>query len=578
MSPARDENRRRIPKWSGLTSLVLLAGSVASQSPDPNQFYVESVDVRLVHLDVLVEAGDGMPVLGLGPDDFALEVEGEPVPFDFFSPPVAPPSTMGPQRVASETPEVVPNLERGVDSAQHTADRSESLGDWILYFDDVSLPPPSRERVRRSLRNLFETWADGPSIHVVFRRGLASTRFGPFDQPAQALSALDAVDRGLARATSGSWDSFLQDMAEVERGCRVAREFVCGRACVDRKLEVVRRFVAIETERVDRTLGDLADMMSTFDSGSRRSTMVYVGDGLEVIPGRLAYHVIGDVCEDFGNEMRNRALESRRDRFFDQVGALANAQRVTLHMLDAGGIRQPGTTIGSSFAVPRSVEMERFVSLQSGFVDLATATGGAAVLNTPLPGEPLRQAAVEQLARYEMGFVLHTPPSGRLLNLRLRLRDGAAGRTLSYRRTFFDQKPKDRMIQRLRGQLDPVAGPLTESVVFIEAGKAMRVNRSTRKVPLTIHWPADRVTLIPGPDGVSGRVLLALVSAGPKGKLEAPRELPLVLGDGGLAPNDGRFELVVGLTLAKGSNRVALAVWDQASGEQWMQRIDLDLR
>lgn len=570
---------------------LLIAVSVDGQSPAPDEIFVDAIDVRLVHLDVLVRGSDGAPLYGLGPEDFSLEVDGRRVELDFFSAPPRPSldpieSNPGPDAGASGPMDTVSSdaVSNGTTVLQPVSVGSRpvpmaGLGDWVIYFDDVALPGGSRERVRSNLKELFADWLDGPSIHVVFRRGGASSRLGPFERPEQALAALDAEDRALARAMTGGWDSLLQDFAEIERGCRVARETRCSYACVSRKVEAVRRFVAIETEGVERTLGDLADILSTFDPRARRTTLVYIGDGLEVIPGRLAYHLIADSCLDYSNEMRNRSLESRRDRLFAQVGALANAQRVTLHMLDAGGIRQPGTAIGSSYAAPRSVESERLVSLQSGFVDLAKATGGKAILNAPKPAKPLREAAEEQLVRYEMGFALNTPPSGGVLSLRLRLLDDGPGRReLSYRRTFFDQLPKDRLIQRLRGQLDPAAELPAASVVSIEPGVAEKVDRRSRKVPLTIAWPMDRVTLIPGPAGESGQVMLALTSAGPRGKVGPARELPLRIGAGGLQPVGDRYALTIGLTLVKGENRVAVAIWDQASGEQWLQVLDLDLK
>ena len=553
--------RRRMQALA-IGSTLAAASIVSAQS---ETVVVDRVDVRLVHLDVLVKGRDSRPVYGLVAEDFLLDVDGEPVELGFFSPPMAP--DPGPQ--LPDTPTPTETVER--------ADAPAELGDWFLYFDDSAMQPGSRERVRRNLLELFADWQEGPQIHVVYRRGAASKRLGPFRRPADAVGVLEKEKRALAKAVSERWGALLQDLSDVENGCRAVRELSCSAACLSRKTEAVRRYVAVQVERVERTLGDLADMISTFDPRARRSTLVYVGDGLEVIPGRVAFQLLGDLCPPAASGMWSLSLENRRESLFAQVGALANAQRVTLHMLDAGGIRQEGSDVGASFPVPFRTETERFLSLQSGFLDLAKATGGSAILNAPLPAEPLRQAAVDQLARYELGFTLNTPPDGRLLSLRLRLRDDKGVQSVSYRRSFLDLLPKDRLMQRLRGALDPAA-ERASTALQLTAGKGERLDRRRRKLPLTIAWPEDQVVLVPREGGPVGNLLMALLTAGPRGGLTGPRELPLIVGAGGLQAREGRYEITVGLPLAKGQHRIAVALWDQVSGEQWLQTLEVDLK
>ena len=81
-----------IPRWFNLPAAVLLGLAAAlpaaaqpgdTRSPSGPGF-VEVVNVEVVNVDVYVTDADGKPVLGLGPDDFELRVDGRAVPISNF--------------------------------------------------------------------------------------------------------------------------------------------------------------------------------------------------------------------------------------------------------------------------------------------------------------------------------------------------------------------------------------------------------------------------------------------------------------------------------------------------------------
>ncbi|MCG8459388.1 MAG: hypothetical protein MI919_24185, partial [Holophagales bacterium] len=78
---------------SSLFLLLLPAGAALAQTPAPDsgaegasaaEVFEDSVEVRLVELDVQVLDPKGHPVTGLAKEDFELLVDGEPVPVEFF--------------------------------------------------------------------------------------------------------------------------------------------------------------------------------------------------------------------------------------------------------------------------------------------------------------------------------------------------------------------------------------------------------------------------------------------------------------------------------------------------------------
>ncbi|MBP9144252.1 MAG: hypothetical protein KBI44_07195, partial [Thermoanaerobaculia bacterium] len=74
---------------------------VAAQEAPPA--FGERVEVEVVNVDVVVTDAAGKRVTNLTREDFRLEVDGKPMPIDYFAPPGAQPLTK--PRSASE-PEV----------------------------------------------------------------------------------------------------------------------------------------------------------------------------------------------------------------------------------------------------------------------------------------------------------------------------------------------------------------------------------------------------------------------------------------------------------------------------------------
>ena len=72
---------RRMPGKGAifLTILACLMGSPAQSQEKPPERFVEELEVVEVLLDVLVTDKGGQVVIGLGPDDFQVEEDGEPV-------------------------------------------------------------------------------------------------------------------------------------------------------------------------------------------------------------------------------------------------------------------------------------------------------------------------------------------------------------------------------------------------------------------------------------------------------------------------------------------------------------------
>ncbi|MEM6793710.1 MAG: hypothetical protein AAF725_06985 [Acidobacteriota bacterium] len=136
-------------------SWVAIAGAASAQSAgDPNlELFGESVDVRVVNLEVVVESR-GERVTDLAAEDFVLTVDGEEVPIEFFT------EVRGGTGVAP-----APTGSTGAVSALAPG---QPVGTrYLVFIDDVFSLSPYRNRVLRSLREDLNRLRPEDSMAVV---------------------------------------------------------------------------------------------------------------------------------------------------------------------------------------------------------------------------------------------------------------------------------------------------------------------------------------------------------------------------------------------------------------------------
>lgn len=78
-------------QWNQTLTAIVLAGCLAAGlhpalgQDAPAASFMETIEVRMLNLEVVVSDRDGQRVTGLGRDDFRLLVDGEEVPIQFFN-------------------------------------------------------------------------------------------------------------------------------------------------------------------------------------------------------------------------------------------------------------------------------------------------------------------------------------------------------------------------------------------------------------------------------------------------------------------------------------------------------------
>jgi VWFA-related protein len=144
------------PFLPAAAALLLLAAlpALAQESPLPDLFS-DTIDVRVVNVEVVVTDRKGNRIQGLEPGDFELWVDGERVPIDYFTE-IDDGTVRGitEQRIDEEAMPAVPSLEP--DEPVRT--------NYLVFIDEYFAVRKQRDRVLKRLeRDLAEL---GPHDHV----------------------------------------------------------------------------------------------------------------------------------------------------------------------------------------------------------------------------------------------------------------------------------------------------------------------------------------------------------------------------------------------------------------------------
>lgn len=546
-------------------TLLVLSGAAAVQA-QPDQTFIDTLDVQVVEVDVVVTDRNGRPVRGLTRDDFELSVDGEPVEItNFFESellgqPAEPADRAAPPAAGAEPAQA----EAAADPASLTV---------VLYMDDANLFPPYRSRLLRRLEKAVESWR---TLNARFMYARFVNRLEVVVPPTRDLDAIlkaaSKRPKGLARAVRNqrSRQFTLEEINVNSRGCQNTGQLMA----------LADTYAVEQANRAAIAADGLADLTSTLAGIPGRKAIVYMSDGLPQQPGLSAFDYIAQVLcpNDPRIVPETNAAAQRHDetRRFQQLTAHANANRVTLFTLDAGGIRT-GLSQSMSFdGVAPSYQNDRlhWTNIQGGLQQLASETGGKALLNSNDLADLLEDVTEQLVSTYSLGFSPDERRSGEVRRLKVELAPHAAqGRSVEYRRSYRDKTQDEQLAERLisAAYLGSTPNPLG---VAVDLGATTPREKKVHRQPVSIVVSEEAVLLVPGAGGPGGRLrlLLLAVDEEKRGRTSV-RQMTVPVGPAGdVQATEGAFRFEVSVSLAEGDYQVVVGVRDETTGEMSLVR------
>jgi VWFA-related protein len=531
-----------------LALLVAIAARAAAEAEEPPAArFGESVEVRVVNVEVAVVDRDGRPVVDLERGDFRLEVDGRPVEIAHFArfaaaaaPAAAPPAAPAPPPPPAGAPAPPPPGE-----AQRLR-----LAVWL---DDLHLLPAHRNRVLKELGTLLTEHERAGADLLLARYDRSFELLRNFGERARPLAADLAAAAG--RTASGVFTETARRSAfeEIEA---IYADDRCERvgdmlAAARRYAEPLRHESSSSLHALDATVRALAGLPG-------RRALLYVSDGVPLVPGQEAYLYVDQLCAGkSATEQKETLVDDLR-----RLAAEANAAGVTFYTLQAGGLPVGGGAELSGRGLDWTNEFAARANLTDPLQALAAATGGRALLESNRLRPLLDSLARDLATGYSLGFTPAGAPDGR--EHRIAVKVARAGARVRHRASYRDRTSAEQRDARLVAALrfGGAANPLG---VRLEVDAARAADGAGALVPVRIVVPAAGVLFLgAAPGEATARLELALAATDERGGLSPirSREVAVERAQLGAAPETAQLRFPVDLRLRKGHARIAALVRD----------------
>ena len=351
--------RRRVLVYVLL--IVAVAGATGAEEesqlrPVGGLTFADRYELTIVNVVTYVTDKKGNPVTDLAKEEFRVFQDGEEREItNFFvvgpalDEPAAdepPPETRQEAVQEAPTPEMAPEQ------------RAVSM---ILYIDNENLRPLDRNRVLRDMRAFVLDTLRPPIRMMVVSYHTELKILQPFTSDPRLV--LDAL-RSLGTHSGGRTQ---RDSARQEILDRMARESermgqITGYAA--RKTSSyndVLNYAEEESYNLLRSMDALREVVSFLVGLPGRKSVVYISNGLPMIPGMDLFNDYADVIRD--PTILSEAHRYDRSTSFQSLVDAANTKDVTFYAIGAAGLVVPGM----SWTTERSSPMRRLNS-----VDLPT--------------------------------------------------------------------------------------------------------------------------------------------------------------------------------------------------------------
>ncbi|MFQ5350854.1 MAG: VWA domain-containing protein, partial [Thermoanaerobaculia bacterium] len=573
-----------------LLATILLAvaavPSSAQQAPaasaERTGFITEIIDVRVINVEVFVTDRSGVPVAGLGPEAFELQVDGKPMPISNFYAEVG-----GLPRVSVESAAAPADPSfRPVEEVRDEAARRSYV---VILIDHSRLGGNNRRRAFKALRQALSRLGREDLVAVVGVEG-ALKFYSDFLYDRLAIERiLDDAER--VPPASGVNDAERRRIfGELARGISGG---IQARASQADELLLQSRIQAYAADEFQRSLSSLRQIelvLSTLAGIPGRKSLLYVGEGIPTRPGEGLFvewrnrFGSGDPAGNLGLRRTDYNTDySRTVGRYDlalqisQLALAANRAGVTMYAIDAegdhGGYVRSALTEQGATSETLTVVNENF---REPLESISTATGGRLLRSSGKLTEQLTNLLGDFDSFYSLGF---TPPAdwqpGSDHDIKVRVK----GRSLVVRHRDDvavpapDEREAGATVAALR--YHTADNPLEMSAT---PGVVVPRQDGNAALQVTIQVPIGNLELLPQDGTHAGSLAIYVSTKDGEGNTSRVQKVPfnLAIPDAVIERARGdsaRYDLPV--VLRPGDLQVAIGLRDNISGRFSAVRLDV---
>jgi VWFA-related protein len=526
-----------------LLAMIGPAGAQQKQAQAPQSVFGEQIEVRVVNVEAVVTDRQGNRVTGLKPGDFRLEVDGKPVPIEYFN------EVRGGQAVAPGEEEKSSPV-KGLPSL---APGSPVGTSYLVFIDNYFSLTPRRDDILRSLKDQLSRLGPEDRMAIVSWDGGQVEMLTSWSNSARQLG--DAIQKALGERTYGI--ARLAELRTFQGSRRLEAGFIDAnprRAFAQRpdveEIEFAQRLV----DQTERAVAAAVSTLHGFAAPPGRKVML-------LLSGGWPYSVMDYVINNPNRPVIEREVP-RGEEVLAPLVDTANRLGYTLYPIDVPGIE--GTAADASRAFPAATGINiREQEHEATLLYVAEQTGGKALLNSQ-GVQALQVAEADTRSYYWLGF---TPTwQGNDKPHKVKLAVLPKGLAVRSRTGFLDlsRKAENSLIVESAMMFgnSPDVIPMP-----VKLGSPVASGRREMEVPITLGIPADALTFVPVNGKNTAEVELRVLAVDSGGNRAPVPIIPVTL-TAAEAPKPGtmvRYD--TRLKLRKMPHHLTLAIFDPLSGK-----------
>jgi VWFA-related protein len=552
--------------------ILAIAGAALAQQPEAEMpTFMESVDVRVINIDVVVTDRKGTPVRGLKMSDFEIFENGRPMAVTNFyevtpsgargmvtNDPTAPQAAPAP---APEVEEVPPaNLRRRI----------------ILFIDNLSLQPFNRNRVFESMKEFVKTtMRPGDEAMIATWNRSMKIRVPFTSDQTQILQMLEGIAGESALGVHA-----LSERRQAESQIRDARTYSDA-------IATARQYAQSIDHDLRQSVSAINGLMGTLAGVEGKKILVLTSEGFPMSPGKEMFFFIDDIARDkrqWGSH-GSSLIESMgfdASNVIQSIARTANANNITLYTLHAAGLA--GYNEGSA-EHSKPVSLAASQAALSNSTDsmnlLANMTGGVATTGTNNFKMGFERMKSDLDSYYSLGYRAGTERVDRQRPVEVRTKN--RNYVVRYRRTFVEKSIQTEMNDRVIANLfyDSTANDMKITVI---TKQPTPTDEGLFKVPLEVHVPMESITLFPQGETHVGGFTVYVAASDKNGDMSdvSNHTQTVRVPNGEIETIAGKhFTYEVELLMNKGRNRISVGVVDDISKQTGFERqevLAMDLR
>jgi VWFA-related protein len=512
-----------------------------------DRLFTESVEVRVVNVEVVVTDREGNRIPGLRPSDFELVVDGEVVGIDYFT------EVAGGRAVGSQTADAasgVPELRAG-----------EPVGtSYLVFIDEFFSEPVDRNQVLDALQEQVVAMAPEDRMAIVAYNGEDLDMISNWTQSSDEI--IDALRRARGRKAFG-----LRRRAELRQSETIESTPLLVDPLDTRLSLEERSYVERMVQQVERVVTAATSTLRSFGGPPGRKAFV-------LFAGEWPYDPVEFIVNDATRPVLERDLRGGDQALAPLIDA-ANLLGFTIYVADVAGFSHHNL-VGADESAPREPTAQRFLretNVHQTFRHLADQTGGQVFL------DGARTRAFEETARdtrsyYWLGFTPDRRRDDVRHDVEVRLVDRdrfGRGVEVRFREDFLDISRQSEVTMAVESALY-FGSPPSPTPLQIQIGKPSSSGRRKMEVPLILLIPTDAMTFVPigeteqGETTYGAQLELRVAVLDSTGATSEIPVVPITLSTG-QRPEPGKFfKYETSLKMRRKPHDVVVAVYDVPSG------------